>query len=66
MRLEPSQFGVARRTDEESREALEAMRGIEVYERADGTPVALFPDEYRMQRIQREHPELTLDVIVGG
>jgi peptide chain release factor 3 len=66
VRLEGCSFNVARRTDEASREGLVALRGIEVYERADGTPVALFPDEYRLQRIEREHPELTLDVIVGG
>jgi len=66
VRLETAPFGVGRRTDEESRSTLERMRGIEVYERADGTPVALFPDEYRLQRIERDNPELTLDVIVGG
>jgi peptide chain release factor 3 len=66
VRLESTSLSVARRTDEESRGALSKLRGIEVYERADGTPIALFPDEYRLQRIQREQPELTLDVIVGG
>lgn len=66
VRLESAPFGVARRTDEDSRPALERIRGVEVYERADGTPVVLFPDEYRCQRIERDHPELTLDVIVGG
>ncbi len=66
VRLESAPFGVGRRTDETSRGPLERMRGIEVYERADGTPVALFPDEYRLQRVERDNPELTLDVIVGG
>jgi peptide chain release factor 3 len=66
VRLEGSPFSVARRTDEDSRGTLARMRGIEVYERSDGTPVALFPDEYRLQRVERDNPELTLDNILGG
>jgi peptide chain release factor 3 len=66
VRLEAAGFNVARRTDDASRAALSAMRGVDVYERADGQPIALFPDEYRLIRIGREHPELTLDVIMGG
>ena len=63
VRLEACRFSMARRTDEEYVEALEAMRAVEVYRRANGTPMAMFKDKWQLQRIERDHPELVLDEI---
>ena len=66
MRLESTSRNVARRTDEDSVPKLNQLREVEIYRRSDDTPLALFRDQYQLARIEREHPDLTLDVIVGG
>lgn len=64
VRMESTSFKEARRTDEESIDELVAMRNVEVYRRASGIPIALFRDKWQLERIERDHPELTLDHIV--
>jgi peptide chain release factor 3 len=64
VRLRGSRFEVARRTDEGSVPALQAMPDVGVYRRANGTPMALFRDRWQVQRIEQNHPELTLDTIM--
>ncbi len=65
VQLEPTPFTVARRTDTNGREALSNQRGIEVAKRRDGTILALFTSEHRLEATRREYPELTLDSIIG-
>ena len=63
--LTPTRFRVARRTDDDSRAALRAMQGVEVMERTDGELLALFESTYWLDRLEAEHPELTLDRLVA-
>ena len=58
-------WSIARRTDEESTSTLRSMRGVAIYERADGSILALFESPYWLQRLEQEHPELTLDRLVA-
>ncbi len=55
---------VARRTDQASLQKLREIGGIRLVERADGTLLALFENRYRLERLQRDHPQLTLRPIV--
>ena len=64
VRLEPTSWAQARRTDEESAVELAGMRDVAIYRRSSGTPMALFRDQWQLQRIERDNPELTLDLIV--
>jgi peptide chain release factor 3 len=63
--LTPTRFRVARRTDGDSRAVLRAMQGVEVMERTDGELLALFESTYWLDRLEAEHPELTLDRLVA-
>ncbi|MEZ5142489.1 MAG: peptide chain release factor 3 [Acidimicrobiales bacterium] len=63
--LSPTNFRVARRTDEASAEALRAMRGVRLLERSDGTMLALFESQYWVDRLEQEHPDLVLDRLVA-
>ncbi|HEX5695038.1 MAG TPA: peptide chain release factor 3 [Acidimicrobiia bacterium] len=65
VQLEPTSYTVARRTDAEGRELLSGQRGIEVAKRRDGTTLALFTSVHRLEATRRDHPELTLDPIIG-
>ncbi|MBW3665102.1 MAG: peptide chain release factor 3 [Actinobacteria bacterium] len=64
LRLRPAAYREARRTDEDSVEALTRMRDVGIYRRADGTPMALFRDRWQLQQVEADHPELTFDTIV--
>ena len=64
LRLESTPYSIARRTDDDSVPALLGMRDVGIYRRANGTPMALFRDRWQLERIQRDHPEVTLDQIV--
>jgi peptide chain release factor 3 len=64
IRLESSPYTMARRTDDDSVPALRGMRDVGIYRRANGIPMALFRDRWQLERILRDHPELTLDQIV--
>ncbi len=48
------------------RPALASVRGVEVMERSDGTPLVLAPDKWRITVIERDHPELTLEPLIAG
>jgi peptide chain release factor 3 len=63
--LSPTAYRIARRTDAESAPTLQAMHGVTVLARADGTLLALFESPYWLERIEREQPELTLDRLVA-
>lgn len=58
-------YQLARRTDRDGEQALQGTYGVEVLTRdRDGVPLALFPNNWRLQAVQREHPELTLEPLL--
>jgi peptide chain release factor 3 len=60
--LEPLGWGVARRTDPDgARVILATAREADVLVRSDGTPLALFRNEFMLQRFAEQHPEVMLD-----
>jgi peptide chain release factor 3 len=63
--LLPTSWSVARRTDEASEAALAGIRGVAVYARSDRTRYALFESPYWLQRIEADHPELTLERLIA-
>ncbi|GAA1896622.1 MAG: peptide chain release factor 3 [Williamsia herbipolensis] len=58
-------FSLARRTDEDSASELDRQRGVEVFTRSDGVRLALVSDKWRLQYIEKEHPDLTLEPLVA-
>ena len=63
-RLEDAPYQLARRTDAVGAKALRDARSADIYERRDGTPLALFRNRFALERLERDHPDLTLDSIV--
>ncbi len=63
--LTTTRYQLARRTDESSRAELRAMQGVDVLTRSDGTLLALFESPYWLERLEKEHPELTLERLVA-
>ncbi|MBJ8344032.1 peptide chain release factor 3 [Antrihabitans sp. YC2-6] len=64
-RMEPLGYGLARRTDAASADELGRQRGVEVFTRSDGVLLALVTDKWRLQYIQKELPQLTLEPLVA-
>jgi peptide chain release factor 3 len=64
--LEPLGYSLARRTDEASSAELDRQRGVEVFTRTDGALLALFSDKWRLQYIEKEHPDVTLEPLVAA
>jgi peptide chain release factor 3 len=62
--LDPPQARTVRRTDAETAAHLNSLGGVDVLEREDGTLLALFASPYRLQRMQTDNPEWTLDPIL--
>jgi peptide chain release factor 3 len=62
--LKSSRYSTARRTDEQSAAALRKFSSVGIFRRRDATLYALFESPYWLARIQSDHPELTLDLIV--
>jgi peptide chain release factor 3 len=63
--LAMTKYKLARRTDDGSRAELRAMQGVDVLTRSDGTLLALFESPYWLERLEKEHPELTLERLVA-
>ncbi len=63
--LSNTPFTIARRTNAESTEQLQAMQGVDVLKRADGTLLALFESRYWMDRVIADFPELMLERMVA-
>ncbi len=63
--LNPTNYQVARRTDEASRDRLRSMRGVNVFDRSDGALIALFESSYWLDRVIADEPELTLERLVA-
>ncbi|AGU14760.1 peptide chain release factor 3 [Corynebacterium argentoratense DSM 44202] len=62
---EPVPYSVARRTTPETAAELTKQRGCEVFTRTDGELIALFGDKWRLQFIDKEHPEFVLEPLVA-
>ncbi|MDK8345840.1 peptide chain release factor 3 [Brevibacterium sp. UMB1308A] len=62
--LERLAYTIARRTVQEDIPTLARERSVEVLQRSDGTLLALFSDRWRLQGVEREHPNLTLEPLV--
>ena len=39
--------------------------GVETFTRSDGALIALFGDKWKLQFIEKEHPEFTLETLVA-
>ncbi len=64
--LAPAPWTTARRTDQASADLLGTMSGVTVAERAEGGELlALFESPYWLARLQSDHPELTLERLIG-
>lgn len=62
---EPVPYSVARKTTPETAEELRKQRGVEIFTRTDGELIALFGDKWRLQFIEKEHPEFELETLVA-
>ncbi len=65
VQLSPTNYTIARTTDEASTPSLRAMQGVDVLERADGSRLALFESRYWLDRVMSDHAELTLERMVA-
>ena len=59
--LDPAPWVVARRTDDGGAETLRRTGRGEVLFRTDGTPLALFTSDWRLERFAADFPDVTLD-----
>src|SRR5699024_4008170 len=62
--LERLNFSLARRTTAECVPTLSRERSVEVLHRSDGELLALFSDRWRLQGVQKNHPDLVLEPLV--
>lgn len=63
--LTNSPFSVARRTDAESAPEIRRLPGAAVLRRSDGALLALFENEFYLQRIQNEKDHLVLERVLA-
>ncbi len=61
VRLDPTPWNVARRTDEAGAAVVRRSGRADVLFSADGTLLALFPSEWSLERFRRDHPDVTLE-----
>jgi peptide chain release factor 3 len=59
-------YQAIRLTDAASATRLRQIGGIRILTRSDGALVALFENRYRLQRLEGDEPELTLEPIIAG
>ena len=62
----PADYQGIRLTDRESIPRLREIGGIRILRRSDDRLVALFQSRYRLQRLEADEPELTLERILAG
>lgn len=58
-------FQLARKVKPAHAAAVAAYPHVEVFERSDGVLLALFPDKWRLQRVERDLPDAGLEPLVG-
>lgn len=63
--LEHLNYSVVRRARREDMSFLDSQSGVEVLTRTDGALLALFSDKWRMEMLQRHHPDLVLEPLIG-
>ncbi|MCW3009232.1 MAG: peptide chain release factor 3 [Solirubrobacterales bacterium] len=61
VRLDPTNWSYARRTDAEGAEIIRRSGDGELVYRSDGMLLGLFASEFKLQRLERDHPDLLLD-----
>ena len=61
-----SPYQAMRITDKASADRLRAIGGIRILYRSDNEMVALFENKYRLQRLEKDEPELTLKLVFDG
>ena len=67
VRLDRLEYSMARRTDREWAKVLDRESGVEVLERtSDGELLALFAGNWRLARVQRDHPDAVLEALVAA
>ncbi len=66
VRMDRLGYGIARLTRPADVAALNGLRDVEVLQRSDGDHLALFPDKWRAQNIERNHPDLMLEPLLAG
>jgi peptide chain release factor 3 len=59
-------YTLARRTDRTWSQTLDRESGVEVLERGDGALLALFAGSWRLNRVLRDHPDVTLEPLVAA
>ena len=59
-----TQDRTVRRTDAETVPALREVGGVDLFERTDGTLLAVFASPYWLSRLEADHPDWTLQPIV--
>ena len=64
VRLESTEYKVARLTDAEGEAKLTRSWEADVVHRIDGTRFALFKSQYQLDRLQREKPDILLERII--
>ncbi len=64
LQLTPTPFTIARRTDAEGAAVLAGERDCEIFQRRDGTLLALFKSKYRLEAAAERHPEVMLETIL--
>lgn len=62
---DPIPYSVARRTTAITAPNLAKQRGVEIFTRTDGELIALFSDKWRLQFIEKEHPNFELYPMVA-
>ncbi|MCW2713895.1 MAG: peptide chain release factor 3 [Frankiales bacterium] len=67
VRLDRLEYSMARRTDRQWAQVLDRESGVEVLERtSDGALLALFAGNWRLARVQRDHPDAVLEPLVAA
>jgi len=66
VRLERLDYSVARRVQPDDVAALNAERGVEVLTRGDGALLALFTDIWRVRSVERQLPDVVLELLVAA
>lgn len=64
--IEHLKYTLARRIHPDDAEFLQAQRSIEVFTRTDDTLLALFADKWRLDAIERDNPDLSLQPLVAA
>lgn len=65
IKTQPLEYRVARRVSAEHAATVGSYLGAEIVQRSDGALLALLVDKWRIERIVREHPEISLEPLVG-